>query len=191
MPLGICFLIVVCRDLGFTNDIAAVSDLSGFRVTIFIGRTDYRNFLAVFGINRKLCAAEVDTRLSIRFQDLNEAFLQLIGRLDGHNSVIAAAYCYRPLRLAMGCIVLREGSLYNTILTVRNIFRFCIASVVGRTNGSYLTSGRIIYGKDGSTQVVSIFCCFLINLNVAFLQFIDRIDGYNTVIGRIHSNSPL
>ena len=190
VPFGVTVRLIVYRNLGLLDNIAAVDNLTRFCISVFVGRTDNSNFFTIVIIYSEFGATEVNTRLSIGFQNLNVTLLEFVGRVNGREGTLNCVNGYSPLSLTITLVIERERCLDYSIGSVRNICGFGITTVIGRPDGSDLRTGRIINRKDRAAKSSVVLGCFLINLNVTFLQLVNCIDSDNTIIDRADGSGP-
>ena len=59
MPFGVSIRLIVHRNLGFLDNIAAIGNLTGFGIAFGIGRTDNGNLFAIIVVDSEFCTTEV------------------------------------------------------------------------------------------------------------------------------------
>ena len=137
IPCSVTIRLIVHGHLGFLDNIAAVGNLTGFRISLRIGRTDNSNFFAIVIVDSEFSAAKVFTRLIIGFQNLDVALLEFVRGIDGRKCTFCCVNGNCPLSLTISLIIERERRLDYAIGSVRNICGFGIATVIGRSNSGY------------------------------------------------------
>ena len=182
IPCSVTIRLIVHGHLGFLDNIAAIGNLTGFRISLRIGRTDNRNFFTIVVIYSEFSAAEVFTRLIIGFQNLDVALFEFVRGIDGRESTFCSVNGNCPLSLTISLIVERECCLDYSIGSVRNICGFRITTVVGRSDGRYLGTCGIIDREDSPAKSCTVYIFLFVDLDVAFFQLIHRVDGNNTII---------
>ena len=190
IPCSVTIRLIVHRHLGFLDNIAAVGNLTGFRISLRIGRTDNGNFFAIVIVDSEFSAAEVFTRLIIGFQNLDVALFEFVRCIDGRESTFCSVNGDCPLSLTISLIVERERRLDHAIGSVRNICGFSITTVIGRSNGGNFGARGVIDSKYCTAKSTVVLRSFFINLNVTFFQLVNCIDSDNTIIGRADSSGP-
>ena len=190
-PLGIAVRLIIGRHLGLFYDIVTIDDLVGLCIARFIRWADHSDFFSGQIIDGELCATEVLPGFGIGFQDFNIPLFEPVIGIDRGQAAVCGINGDLPFALCVWLIVEREGRLDHSVSPVRNICRFGISPVIGRTDGGHFCTRQIVDRENGAFQRSIRFGCLFVDLDIALFQFVDGFNRHHTLVGGADRASPL